>query len=132
MMRPRAGTWLLRLWLAAALLVLLGAGRLPEFLALAAPASCLALVGLVEVRRQLAPPWQRHAPPAGLSGPACTNPACGIGYPHTHHAQVYRLADDPAVPLCEVVGAAERAVLADAGWPEPTVPVTTTRGGPRG
>jgi hypothetical protein len=120
----RAGGWLVRLWLAAALLVLLLAGRLPEFLAVAAPATMLALAVGVEVRRQLAPPWRR---PAELSGPACTSLVCGIGYRHTHHAQVYRLADNPDVPLADVVEAAERAAASDARWDEPVVPI---RGGP--
>jgi hypothetical protein len=107
-MSCRAGGWLVRLWLAAALLVLLLAGRLPEFLAVAAPATMLALAVGVEVRRQLAPPWRR--PPAPPANPA------------------WRLADDPTVPLCEVVRVAELAAQAEAGWPEPTVPIGGGRG----
>jgi hypothetical protein len=86
----RAGGWLLVGWLLAALLVLAEDGRLPGFLAGAASGSLLVLGLRSLVRQQLAPSrYNRPSLP-----------------------ERYRVADDLARPLVEVIAAAEREALA--------------------
>jgi hypothetical protein len=87
-----AGPWLVVGWLLAALLVLAHDGRLPGFLAGAASGTLLALGVGALVRQQLAP--SRHCRPA--------------------LPDRYRVADDLARPLADVVAVAEAE--AEAGW----------------
>jgi hypothetical protein len=83
----RTGISLLAGWLLAAVLLLAHDGRLPEYLAGAASGSVVVLGVVALVRQQLAPSHYNRPP---LPEP-------------------YRLADDLARPLAEVVAAAEAA-----------------------
>jgi hypothetical protein len=83
------GRALLACWLVAALVVLGLDGRLPEFLAWAAPGSLAVLAVGALIRQQLAPsPLDRPRLP-----------------------ERYRAADDLSRPLAEVVAVAEREAV---------------------
>jgi hypothetical protein len=81
-----AGRWLLIGWLLAALAVLGMDGRLPAFIAWAAPGSLLALGAAALVRHQRAPSILDRPP----------------------LPERYRAADDLGRPLADVVAVAER------------------------
>jgi hypothetical protein len=85
-----AGRLLLLGWLLAALVVLGIDGRLPEFIAWAAPGSLLALALLSLVRHQLAPSILDRPP----------------------LPERYRVADDLRQPIAAVVAVAEREATA--------------------
>lgn len=87
------GRWLVAGWLLAALVLLGGDGRLPVFLAWAAPISLLALAVGGLVRQQCAPSILDR-PPRPLR---------------------YRVADDLRRPLAEVVAVAEQEATSDCG-----------------
>jgi hypothetical protein len=79
------GRWLVLVWLLAALVVLGMAGRLPEFVAVVAPGSLVAVVAGAVVRHQVAPSrYNRPSLP-----------------------ERYRVADDLRVPIAVVVAVAE-------------------------
>jgi hypothetical protein len=84
-----AGRWLLVGWLLAALALLGNDGRLPEFLAVAAPGSLLVL-GLSSLVRQQVAPSRYNRPPL---------------------PERYRVADDLRHPIAVVVAVGEQDAM---------------------